>query len=142
MLAWFSLVRRLSDTAVYAISSRRVHNVVDCSRTWSDRFRIVCAVLCYIVLCRASLSVTAICTSRSFVPMYLAAFWLLIVAWQWVANKRQHSDTIRELRDTVDNLYSSRKREAALKEQLAAFNARVSELQAGKVGQEARSARR
>jgi len=76
------------------------------------------------------------------VAMYFAAVWLLVVAWQWIANKRQHSDTIRELRDAVDNLYSSRKREAALKAQLAALDARVSELQAGKVGQDTRSAKR
>ena len=72
--------------------------------------------------------------------MYFAAFWLLLVAWQWIANKRQQSDTSRELRDAFDNLYASRKRESAFEAHLAALNARVSELQAGKVRLDMRSA--
>ena len=99
------------------------------------------AVLCCTAPCYAVLrpSVTAICTSRPFVAMYFAAFWLLVVAWQWIANKRHLADTQRELRGAASDLYSSRKRELALEAQLAALNARIAEQQAGKVSQDTRS---
>ena len=65
--------------------------------------------------------------------LYTAAFWLLLVAWQWVANNRQQADIRHELTETVDSLICSRKRESALEAHIAALTATVLELQAKKV---------
>ena len=65
--------------------------------------------------------------------MWAAAFWLLLILWQWAANKRQQSLTRDELREASQKLLASRKQGSALKAHLAELRAQVSQLETDKV---------
>ncbi len=65
--------------------------------------------------------------------MWAAAFWLLLLVWQWAANKRQQSLTRIELREACEKVLASRKQGSALEAQLAALQTQVLQLKDDKV---------
>ena len=65
--------------------------------------------------------------------MWAAACWLLLLVWQWAANKRQQSLTRDELREAYGKLLASRNQGSALQAQLAALRTQVSQLKDDKV---------